>query len=203
MYTVRYTRIFMSEILTSVAWLQQYSYLGIFLALVTVGFVIPFPEEIIVLMVGYLMAMGVVHPLWAWLVTVLTIMLIDNTLYWLGRTRHHHRLNRQHNQKITRWLQKIVHQRQGRLVFVARFMALARVVGPLVSGQLGYSYRRFWAINALAVVIFVSLYTGLSWAWPGLFLGLVAGLLAARWYLLGILGLGLGYRLWSTIDKKA
>ena len=61
-------------------------YLGLFLLLLlgTLGF--PFPEDGILLLSGYLIAQGVINPVYAVLVLYPGLLLTDFSLYWMGKT---------------------------------------------------------------------------------------------------------------------
>jgi len=71
----------------ALATLEQLSYGGIFLITFFSGYLIPVPEEIILLSIGYLSSVGSIHFGRAMLVSLLAIFASDCTLFYL--VRHH------------------------------------------------------------------------------------------------------------------
>lgn len=63
----------------------EYRYLAIFLALTSAGFGVPLPEELTIVLSGYLSAIGLLNPGLALLVCYLGVLAGDFVTYFLGR----------------------------------------------------------------------------------------------------------------------
>lgn len=63
----------------------EYRYLAIFLALTSAGFGVPVPEELTIVLSGYLAAIGMLHPGLTLLVCYFGVLAGDLVTYFLGR----------------------------------------------------------------------------------------------------------------------
>ncbi len=67
-------------------YLEHLSYAGIFIILALVGyFLIPVPEEIMLMIVGYISALGFNNVYIALVVSIIALQVGDNLLFWLSK----------------------------------------------------------------------------------------------------------------------
>lgn len=144
-----------------IAQLSALSYAGIWLTSFLANVVIPVPEEIILLVLGYLSATGKVE-LWILIPLVLSgLLLSDYVLYTLSKKGNKlvtlfytkffaKRIER----KGTDWLESHI----GKIIFFSRFMVQLRFIGPFLAGQRQLPARKFLTYDFLALIIYVPLF---------------------------------------------
>lgn len=135
-------------------------YVGIALSLVAAGSFVPFPEEIILLTLGYGASAHVVHVLPALIAAILGIMIGDNMLFFLAR---------QGGDYVDALYARLTQSRAGKfiakgdsypgyLVFVTRFIIGVRTVGPFIAVNQGMKWSRFFFWDTLAILIYTPLW---------------------------------------------
>ena len=159
-------------------WLAHYGYGGLFLLLVLGIVGLPIPDETLLVVCGYLVFRGKLHPVRTYLTAVAGSWCGISLSYTLGRTAGAaivHRfgkflhLTEQRLDKVHRWFERIGHW----ALFVGYFIAGVRHFTALVAGMSKLEFRSFaayaWSGGAVWAAVFVIL---------GYFLGYVFG---ERW----------------------
>lgn len=138
---------------------EHFSYLGIFIFALFSGYFIPIPEEIILLITGYMAWSNVIHLPPAIFVVVIALIIGDNILF---------RLTLKHDKHVSRLLHevlsiKIILKRKeflekhvGATIFVSRFIPFMRFVGPVFAGYVKADEKKFMLFNTLAIMIYAS-----------------------------------------------
>jgi len=142
------------------SFVEQFSYLGLFVLLIlgTLGF--PFPEDSILILSGFLVARCVVDPLAASFVVYAGLLMTDYSLYWVGRTYGRGVI------EIPRFRKIMTPERLSRLevgfqrwggfvVFFGRFLLGVRAQVFLTSGVLRMSRIKFLIFDGLSAAIMV------------------------------------------------
>ncbi len=143
-----------------------YLYVGLFLVLGTLG--LPFPEEIILLIAGYLAGTGVVI-FWRMMLFTLVIMeLADNGMYYLSR-----RLGRE---IVTKWgkyffipatrlkkLEEYFQKHGDKTVFFSRLLIGFRSTGIIMAGITGMPWKKFVIWNSLSIAVYLPIILGLGY----------------------------------------
>jgi membrane protein DedA with SNARE-associated domain len=147
--------------------LEEFTYLGIFLVLFLAGLGVPIPEEIPVLASGVLAREGVVR--W-WLtlpVCILGVLSGDVVLYWVGR----HWGERVLAWRIVRYVLsqereealKAAYRKHGvKIVFTARHVMGLRAAAFLTAGIAHVPFGSFLAVDAAASLLGVPVAFGLA-----------------------------------------
>ena len=147
--------------------LEEFTYLGVFLVLFLAGLGLPIPEELPVLASGVLAHEGVVR--W-WLmlpVCVLGVLAGDVVLYWVG----HHWGERVLGWRVVRCVLsrereeslKAAYRRHGvKIVFTARHVMGLRAAAFLTAGIANVPFGRFLAADAGAALVGVPVTFGLA-----------------------------------------
>jgi membrane protein DedA with SNARE-associated domain len=147
--------------------LEEFTYLGVFLVLFAAGLGVPIPEEVPVLASGVLAHEGVVR--W-WLMLplcVLGVLAGDVTLYWVG----HHWGERVLAWRWVRFLLsrereealKAAYRRHGvKIVFTARHVMGLRAAAFLTAGIAQVPFGRFLLADAAAAMLGVPVAFGLA-----------------------------------------
>jgi membrane protein DedA with SNARE-associated domain len=149
------------------AFIEQFTYVGLFLVLFGAGLGVPLPEEIPVLAAGVLSHEGIVR----WWVTLplclVAILAGDTVLYWVGHHWGEHILD----WRFVRYLLtpereadlKARYRRHGlKIVFAARHVAGLRAAAFLTAGIARLPFAQFIAVDAAAGLIGVPFSFGLA-----------------------------------------
>ena len=147
--------------------LEEFTYLGVFLVLVVAGLGVPIPEELVVLAGGVLAHEGVVR--W-WLmlpVCLLGVLAGDVVLYWVGRHWGERVLawrgvrcvlSREREEAL-----KAAYRRHGmKIVLTARHVTGLRAAAFLTAGIARVPFGRFLAADTTAAMVGVPVSFGLA-----------------------------------------
>lgn len=139
------------------------SYLGIFALSFTANVVVPVPEEVVILAIGYV---GGTEILNFWIALVMVI--VGSFVSDLGMFA----LSRNNNRFVTGFYNKFfvkifpidqdflkIHSEK--VVFFSRFLVQLRFLGPFIAGQIRMSWKRFIFWDLLALIVYVPI---LMWA---------------------------------------
>lgn len=139
------------------------SYLGIFALSFTANIVVPVPEEIVILAIGYVGGTDAIN---FWIALVMVI--VGSFASDLGMFA----LSRNNNRFVTGFYNKFfvkifpvdqeflkVHSEK--VVFFSRFLVQLRFLGPFIAGQIRMSWKRFIFWDLLALIVYVPI---LMWA---------------------------------------
>ena len=147
--------------------LEEFTYLGVFLVLFLAGLGVPIPEEVPVLASGVLAHEGVVR--W-WLmlpVCVIGVLSGDVVLYWVGR----HWGERVLAWRIVRYvlspereeaLKAAYHRHGVKVIFTARHVMGLRAAAFLTAGIARVPFGRFLAVDLAGSLVGVPLSFGLA-----------------------------------------
>jgi len=143
-----------ADIISSI---EQFSYIALFLFALGAGYVIPVPEEIILLITGYMASEQFVRLTPAIFIVVIAFIIGDNILY---------RLTLKNNKHVTKlvnevlsikfiarhrpWLEKHINT----AIFATRFVPFLRFVGPVFAGYTKTKEQTFMVFNTLAIAIY-------------------------------------------------
>lgn len=150
-----------SEIIRQVSTL---SYLGILGISFIANVVVPVPEEIVILAIGYVVGMGVLD---FWITVPIVIvgaLLSDIGMYALSY--HGNRLVEKFYNKFFAKIappdSSFLRRHLNKVVFVARFLVQLRFLGPFFAGRFRMAFWKFVAIDlsALAVYILILMWAG-------------------------------------------
>lgn len=133
------------------------TYGGMFgLALIT-NMIVPVPEEIILLIVGYFTAKGHFNFLISYAIFVTGMFISDTVLYYMAYKGA--RITRRLRNKVEnhRHLkdQGFVHRNIKLIIVASRFLMYLRWIGPVLSGVAKVRYKTFAVYNALALAVYV------------------------------------------------
>ena len=172
----------MERVLGTSFFIEHLSYAGFFMLLAGAGVVIPLPEEVTLLTMGYLSANGVLNPIFAGVVALLGMLLGDSILFWLARSGVP--IVNKFKVKLDRlplhgtW---IFHpDKPLRAVFFLRFITGLRMIAPVYAALRGARFGGFLAVSFASLCIYTPLFVGLGFAFHQSFLALVTQVEIAR-----------------------
>lgn len=140
------------------------SYGGVFILAILSNIVIPVPEEIILLVMGYLTGIGAFQYPLVLALFIMGMLLSDYVLYSLAKrgsritNRLQARIEKKGYLKNKDYLQKHINK----IIFFSRFLVYLRFIGPVVSGTLQIPRKKFLTYDFLALVLYVNLFLGLG-----------------------------------------
>lgn len=127
------------------------------------------PSETSVILAGVLASTGDLNLVLVILFSAGGAIAGDNVSYWIGRKVGHRFVNRffrGERRKQVDWAHRQVEQRGGYLIIIGRFIPGGRIVVTLSCGMLEMPWRRFFAFDVVA---------GLVWGTYAAMLGYVGG----------------------------
>jgi membrane protein DedA with SNARE-associated domain len=145
--------------------LGNLSYGGVFIISLLANIVIPVPEEIGLLAIGYGsrevgLSLILIIP-----IVILGLLTSDLVLYYLSRrgnkivTGFYNRIFRNRLTERKQWLEDNVKK----VIFFSRFLVQLRFLGPFFAGQTKVSWKTFVIYELAALIIYVPLVVGIGW----------------------------------------
>ena len=142
------------------------SYGGIWFVSFLSNIVIPIPEEIVLLALGYLSGTGAINGYVIIPIVISALLLNDFVLFLLSK----------HGSRFTNFLYKRFFAKRlekngnffnnistNKIIFFSRFLMQLRFLGPFLAGTRGARKKDFLKYNLLALLVYVPLYVGLGW----------------------------------------
>lgn len=135
------------------------SYLLIFILPALGGHLIPIPEEVILLLAGYLAGEAINNVYLTILVAILGVLVGDNILFWLSRRGSHiiDRLKQKLSPVIVQRFEYHLKNHLRKTIFLGRFVIGLRFLSPVLSGSHGVPWKTFQLYNLLGSLIYVPL----------------------------------------------
>ena len=138
--------------------IEQFSYAGIFILVTFTGYIIPIPEEILLLLIGYIAGVGLINVYIALIPATLGVLAGDNILYWLSRyqgSRLIDKLKRKVRKNEIMKYRHLMKKHIGKTIFILRFIVGLRFFSPFLAGSMKIKWKTFQFYNLLAVIIYV------------------------------------------------
>jgi membrane protein DedA with SNARE-associated domain len=147
-----------------IASLGGLSYFGVLILAFLSNMFIPVPEEVILVVMGYLSGNGMfMYPL-VMALFILGLMISDYMLYSLTLKGSKlvkgfiKKLQKKGLLKNERYTKKHIKK----IIFFSRFLIYLRFIGPVMSGYLKIDRKTFLTHNFLALVVYVNIFLGLG-----------------------------------------
>jgi membrane protein DedA with SNARE-associated domain len=144
--------------------LQGVSYGGIFVLSLMANLIIPVPEEIVLLVLGYIVSASALQ---FWLVLVIVFVglsISDMVLFTLSRRGGkivaglHKRMQKFSILQDTNFIEKHIKK----IIFISRFVVQFRFIGPVLAGTSNIPRKTFLLWNSLALMVYVPLVLSLG-----------------------------------------
>ncbi len=130
--------------------IETFSYLAIFLIILASGVGIPFPEDAILLLSGYLASLEVLDLKWAIAICIIGLICSDNLGFYIGR-----RGGRIVNKVLSN--SGVAHYRKHlckkRTIFATRFLSGLRVFFPIAAGAANMRWKEFFIADTAAIFV--------------------------------------------------
>ena len=185
-------------------YLEEFSYIGIFILFALAGYLIPIPEEILLLLIGYIAGFGIFNIYIASGVALLSIFAGDNIIFWISKYKGIKIINLLRNKlsmkNVTRY-SKLMKNHIGKTTFILRFTPGLRFLGPFLAGSMKVKWRNFLLYNLTAILIYVPLIIFLGYHFNNQLSNIIKGLAIARHFIFIFLLVVVGILI-SYIAKK-
>ena len=183
--------------------LSNLPYLGIFLFAIFSGYIVPIPEEIILLIVGFMASAGIVHPFPATIILMVAFILGDNILY---------RLVLKNNKLVTTLINEVLslkiitkhreffekHIRWA--IFITRFIPFMRFVGPVFAGYMKVREKTFMTFNTLAIILYTSFLMWVDYSFHSYFARIVDDIMKVRHMAIILIWIVVGFIITRILD---
>ncbi len=180
------------------------SYFGVFGVSIIANVVVPFPEEIVLLGLGYLAGTGRANIFILIPIVIFGLLLSDIVMFTLSKRGN--RLVKKFYQKLfsksleprREWLETHI----SKVVFFSRFLVQLRFLGPFLAGQTRTPFKRFLKFELFALVIYVPLYLWVGFYFRNRIEFIVNGIGAVKNIILVALGIAILISLSKLIRRK-
>ncbi len=136
---------------------EHFSYLAIFFFALFSGTLIPFPEEMILIITGYMIKSNLISTIPAVFLIIMAFVIGDNIVYTLTLKNNKYVSKLIHevlSLKIISKRKDFITKHIGATVFICRFIPFLRFVGPVFSGHTKVKHQTFMTYNTLATFIY-------------------------------------------------
>ncbi len=141
-------------------YLQHLSYFGVFFLLALLDVLIPLPEEIILVMIGYTVYFSTLDPFLTILVAIAAFLCGDNITFWLSRggNRLIARITTKKAAPLIERYAGNMRSKAGVTLLIMTFVPSIRFFAPIVAGSVRTPWKVFILYDFVAVGLYVSLY---------------------------------------------
>ena len=184
---------------------QKFSYLGIFALIVLSGYIVPIPEEVLLLTAGYLAAYTAINIYLVTVVAVLGVLIGDNFLFWLSHYKGSKivsRLKKRIRKNELLKYERLMKAHIGKTIFMLRFIVGLRFFGPFLAGSMKTKWKTFQFYNLLAVLIYAPTVVFLGYHFHNKFLVILTELEIVRHILFALVLIALSYLITLFLRKK-
>jgi len=150
------------------AYIEHFTYLGLFVVLLLCGLGMPIPEDVALLAGGYMVHRGITRYPITLAVSLVGVVAGDNSLFFLGRRFgtgwvRYFGIGRPGRQVQIERIQKFMQRHGHRAIFYARFLAGLRALIYLSAGSFGVRPAVFLVYDLLGAIISVPIVVTLGY----------------------------------------
>lgn len=175
-----------------ISFLQHFSYIGVFSSIVVSGYILPVPEEVVLLTIGYLANSGMFNIYFVAIVSFLATLASDVFLYSLAKKDSKFttklKVKMHNNSFVKSWMKKP--NEIGKAVFIMRFLVGLRFLGPILAGAMNVSLKKFVLYDSLALLIYTPFFILVGFLFHHSFLRMVTRIESIR-HLLFFVSIGI------------
>lgn len=143
-----------------IAQASTYSYIGLFGVGFLANIFVPVPEEVVLLVLGYVVGTGKFLFLPTVGVVLLGALLSDVLMYELS-FRGNKILRAIYDRlfgKIIPMREEFIEKHIEKIIFISRFLIQLRFLGPFLAGRIKYPRKKFIQYNVLALILYIPLF---------------------------------------------
>ena len=136
------------------------SYLGVFIIGLLANLIIPVPEEVSLITLGYLSGIGAFHIVFVIPLIIIGLLINDLLIYWLSKKGSN--ITQTFYNKFFasqfQFLQNIDNDRLEKIILFSRFFAFFRFLAPFLGGMYKIPIRRFIYLEILSISMYSTIY---------------------------------------------
>jgi membrane protein DedA with SNARE-associated domain len=177
------------SILTYIEHFTNLSYKGIFLAILASGHVIPVPELVMLILLGYLSALGKLSLWKIFGVAIVTTIVVDLVTYaiCLGGSELVTRFSKKLNTGLTERYLNAEEKHLFGLVFASHFIPGWRFANPIIAGVTQMPWKKFTLYTVISSIIYAPLFVAIGFFFHTKIVPLLAAIESIRHILVWIL----------------
>lgn len=137
-----------------ITYLSSVSYLLIFLLFLATGLGLPIPEELTLLVIGYLASYDILELIPVMITSFFAVFLSDNLGFFIGKYNQPF-IQRFIPKDTFNLAKKHMHAHGKKTIFLTRFVCGLRVLFPIVAGSVGIPWKTFILIDTSAIILLV------------------------------------------------
>ncbi len=137
--------------------LVNLSYFAIPIAIMAGSFGIPIPEEIVLLIIGYLASIEFFDLKYAMILCFISMVVGDNWSYFLGY-KGSHIVDWMLSTARLKWAHEKFKKHPYKTIFFSRFLSGLRVFFPIAAGSAKLPWKKFFVVDLAAVLILVPVF---------------------------------------------
>ena len=143
--------------------IRHYGYLGIFVWFISFDQLTPIPEELTLLLLGYLSAEGFFNPFLAGVVSLAGFLAIDTAYFFLARSHKFFSKKAKKPSALRIAVEKAMHENMAKAIFFTAFIPRMRLWVPVIFGASKVPYKKFMFYNTAGLVVVTTLYIFLGY----------------------------------------
>ncbi len=144
-----------------IAQIESLSYIGIFFMSMIANVVVPFPEEIVLVIFGYI-SRGKAFNLWILMPIIMVGVIVGDCIMYMLSYKGNKLVTTFYNHSFAHIIDNRgddwVLRHMTKIIFFSRFMIQFRFIGPFLAGYKKIPFKKFFLYDVLAVLVYVPLY---------------------------------------------
>ncbi len=194
----------LSTLGSQIAFLEQLSYVGIFIGIMLAGHVMPIPEDIFLVVAGYITALGYANLAIMIPIGIVSCFCVDTLFYILSRKGSSlvEKLERRMRNDVFEKYKKTMREKPFLVIFFSRFLTGFRFASPLVAGYVGIPWKKYLTYNAISAFFFAPTFILLGYFFSKKIEPVVTGVQTFRHMVVFLILLILGVSVLLFVRKK-
>jgi membrane-associated protein len=156
---------------------SQFGYVGIFIWFITVDQIVPVPEEITLLIIGYFSSTGYLNPILSGVAAIAAFMTVDTVYFQL--TKHGNKfvkkLTKRAESPAAKKYKSQLRQHMLKTLMILCFVPRMRLLGPVFVALSKLDFKKFLVFDAIGLSLFTAVYIGLGFFFHNRLTPLISG----------------------------
>lgn len=174
-----------------VAHVSSLSYLGIFIMALLANIVVPVPEEVVLIAIGYVLGMGNLSWVLVGVLVFLGLFTSDFIMYELSYrgNRWVRLIYEKYFSKLVPFDSVFIHAHVKKIIVISRFLVQLRFLSPFFAGYTKTPRKVFALYSSLALIIYIPLYVFIGFYFRSRFESIISGIGEVKNIILIIIGI--------------
>ena len=143
---------------------SKFGYIGVYIWFITVDQIVPIPEEITLIVIGYLSSQGLISPILAGIFSIAAFITVDTVYFQLtlsGNKLIQKITSKTQGNKTNKYKEQLKNHTFKTLLILS-FIPRMRLFGPVFVALLKIPYKRFLLYDIASLALFTSIYIALG-----------------------------------------